>query len=205
MAVSAVVYVNALMVKVRDQGHVINKAVYLALGVNLHGLKELLGIWIEETEGAKFWLKIITELKNRGVKDIFIACVDGLKGLPEAIEAVFPKTEIQLCMVHMVRNSMRFVSYKDRKAVVADLKAVYQAVSAESALAALDAFAQKWDSAIPRLASRGEPTGTGCRRFLPSLRTSAGRSIRPMPSSRLMPRCGASSSIAGRFPTMMSF
>jgi putative transposase len=148
-AVYPIMYIDALQVKIKDQGHIVNKTVYLALGVNLHGLKEALGLWIEETEGAKFWLKIATELKNRGVKDIFIACVDGLKGLPEAIEAVFPKTEIQLCVVHLVRNSMRFVSYKDRKAVVADLKLVYRAATAEQAQTALEAFAKKWDGKYP--------------------------------------------------------
>jgi putative transposase len=148
-AVYPIVYVDALMVKVRDQGHVINKAAYLALGVNLAGLKELLGIWIEETEGAKFWLKVCGELQARGVRDIFVACVDGLKGLPEAIESLFPKTRVQLCLVHLVRNALRFVSYKDRRAVVADLKAVYQAASAEAALAALDDFAHKWDGKYP--------------------------------------------------------
>ena len=148
-AVYPIVYVDALMVKVRDQGQVINKAAYLVLGVNLSGLKELLGIWIEETEGAKFWFKVCGELQARGVKDIFIACVDGLKGLPEAIESIFPKTQVQLCLVHLVRNSLRFVSYKDRRAVVADLKAVYQATSAETALAALEAFIRKWDGKYP--------------------------------------------------------
>jgi len=148
-ALYTIVYVDALVVKVRDQGQVVNKAAYLALGVNLSGLKELLGIWIEETEGAKFWLKVCGELQARGVKDIFIACVDGLKGLPEAIESVFPKTQVQLCLVHLVRNSLRFVSYKDRRAVATDLKAVYQAVSAEAALAALEAFARKWDGRYP--------------------------------------------------------
>jgi putative transposase len=148
-AVYPIVYVDALMVKVRDQGHVINKAVYLALGVNLSGLKELLGIWIEETEGAKFWLKVCGELQARGVQDILVACVDGLKGLPEAIETVYPKTQVQLCLVHLVRNALRFVSYKDRRAVVGDLKAVYQAASAEAALAALEAFARKWDGKYP--------------------------------------------------------
>jgi len=150
-AVYPILFVDALMIKVRDQGHVINKAAYLAIGVNMSGIKELLGIWIEETEGAKFWLKVCSELHIRGVKDIFIACVDGLKGLPEATEAVFPKTQIQACIVHMIRNSLRFVSYKDRRDLVADLKLIYQATTAEQALAALDAFALKWDGKYPMI------------------------------------------------------
>jgi putative transposase len=105
--VYAIVYLDAIRVKVRDEGHVINKAVYLAIGVRLDGIKDILGIWIEKEEGAKFWLKVITELQNRGLKDIFIACVDGLKGFPEAIESVFPATQVQVCIVHMVRNSMQ--------------------------------------------------------------------------------------------------
>jgi len=144
-AVYPIVYLDALRVKVRDQGHIVNKAVYIALGVNMEGHKEVLGLWIEVNEGAKFWLSVITELKNRGVKDIFIACVDGLKGFPEAINAVFPETEIQLCIVHMVRNSCRFVSYKDRKAVAGDLKEIYCAPTVEMAEQALNNFSEKWD------------------------------------------------------------
>ena len=139
-SVYPILYLDALMVKVKDQGHIVNKAVYLAIGVTLAGLKEVLGLWIEKTEGAKFWLQVITELKNRGVKDIFIACVDGLKGFPEAINAVFPKTEIQLCIVHMVRHSLKFVPWKDRKIVAADLKEVYHAPTVELAEKALQAF-----------------------------------------------------------------
>ena len=114
-----IVYLDAIRVKVRHDGRIINKAVYLAIGVNLDGLKEVLGMWTAETEGAKFWLQVVTELKNRGVKDIFIACVDGLKGFPEAIETVFPDTQIQLCLVHMVRHSLHYVSWKQRKEVAA--------------------------------------------------------------------------------------
>jgi len=141
-----IVYLDAIWVKIRDEGHVVNKAAYLAIGIRLDGCKDVLGIWIEKEEGAKFWLKVITELHNRGVKDILIACVDGLKGFPEAIESVFPHTQVQLCIVHMVRNSLRYVSYKDRKAVVADLKTVYQAPTEDVAKNALTAFEQKWDS-----------------------------------------------------------
>jgi putative transposase len=141
-----ILYLDALHVKVKDQGQVINKAVYLAVGINMEGKKEVLGFWIEKTEGSKFWLQVVTELKNRGVKDIFIACVDGLKGFPEAIRAVYPKTEIQLCIVHMVRNSLKFVSYKDRKNIATDLKEIYHSSTVELAEKALETFSSKWDS-----------------------------------------------------------
>jgi len=147
-----IVYLDALMLKVRDQGVVRNKAVYLALGVNILGKKEVLGIWLEATEGAKFWTKVITELKNRGVEDMLIVCCDGLKGFPDAIEAVFPETVVQTCIVHMIRNSMRFVSWKDRKAVVSDLKPVYQAATEAAAEQALEAFEGKWNNSYPMIA-----------------------------------------------------
>jgi putative transposase len=124
-SVYPIVYLDAIVVKSRQDGRIRNKAVYLALGVNLDGHKELLGLWIANSEGAKFWLNIITELKNRGVNDIIIACVDGLKGFPEAIQTVFPEAQVQLCIVHMVRNSLRYVSWKDRKKIAADLKKIY--------------------------------------------------------------------------------
>jgi putative transposase len=149
--VYAIVYLDATIIKVRSEGRVIKKSVYLAIGINLEGLKDVLGIWLEETEGAKFWLKVMTEIKNRGVKDIFIACVDGLKGFPDAIEAVFPKTEVQLCIVHMVRNSLRFVSWKDRKKVAGDLKSVYRAATEEEARMHLVEFADQWDSKYPMI------------------------------------------------------
>jgi putative transposase len=120
-----IVYLDALMVKVRDEGHIQNKAIYVVLGVNLEGQKEVLGLWVAQTEGAKFWLQVLTELQNRGVKDIFIACVDGLKGFPEAIEAVYPRTEVQLCIVHLVRASLNYVPWKARKPVAADLQLIY--------------------------------------------------------------------------------
>lgn len=129
-ALYPIVYLDALMVKARDAGHVVNKAVYLAVGVRLDGTKEVLGLWIAQTEGAKFWLGVVTELKNRGVADIFIACVDGLKGFPEAIEAVFPKTPVQLCIVHLVRHSLNYVSWKQRPEMAADLKTIYGAATA---------------------------------------------------------------------------
>jgi putative transposase len=146
-----VMYLDATIIKVRSEGRVINKSAYLALGITLEGKKDILGIWLEQTEGAKFWMKVMTELKNRGVQDIYIACVDGLKGFPDAIEAMFPKTEVQLCVVHMVRNSLRFVSWKDRKNVATDLKTVYQAVTEEEALMHLDEFAETWDSKYPTI------------------------------------------------------
>jgi len=146
-----IVYLDAIRVKVRHDGRVINKAVYLAIGVNLDGLKEVLGMWTAETEGAKFWLQVVTELKTRGVKDIFIACVDGLKGFPEAIETVFPDTQVQLCLVHMVRHSLKYVSWKQRKEVAADLKAIYQAPTIEQAEVNLAQFEAKWNDSHPTI------------------------------------------------------
>ena len=146
-----IVYMDALHFKVRDSGHVRNKAVYLAVGVNMDGSKEVLGIWIAQTEGAKFWLSVVTELKNRGVQDIFIACVDGLKGFPEAIETIFPKTEVQLCIVHLVRHSLNYVSWHDRKQVATDLRTVYTAVTEEEALLRLTEFEEKWGAKFPMI------------------------------------------------------
>lgn len=150
-ALYPIVYMDAIRVKARENGHVVNKAVYLAIGIKLDGDKEVLGMWISENEGAKFWLQVVTELNNRGVNDIFIACVDGLKGFPEAIETVFPKTQIQICIVHMVRNSLAYVSYKTRREVAADLKQIYQSATAEQAEMELEAFAVKWDKAHPTI------------------------------------------------------
>jgi len=147
-----IVYLDAVRIKVRHDSRVINKAVYLAIGINMDGIKEVLGMWTSENEGAKFWLQVVTELKNRGVKEIFIACVDGLKGFPEAIEAVYPNTQIQLCIVHMVRHSLNYVSWKQRKEVATDLKAIYQAPTVEMAEKNLDAFAAKWDASHPTIA-----------------------------------------------------
>jgi len=146
-----IVYMDALRVKIRDGGQVLNKAVYLAIGVNLDGIKEVLGMWIAQTEGAKFWLQIVTELRNRGVKDILIACVDGLTGFPEAIESVFPQTQVQLCIVHMVRNSLNYVSWKQRKEVAEDLKRIYKASSEQEAERQLEEFARKWDGKYPTI------------------------------------------------------
>jgi putative transposase len=142
-AVYPIVYLDCLVVKIRQDKRVINKAVYLALGVNIEGHKELLGTWISENEGAKFWLNVLTELQNRGVKDILIACVDGLKGFPDAINTVYPQTQVQLCIVHMVRNSLKLVPWKDYKAVTGDLKLIYQSVTEEEGLMALDQFEQR--------------------------------------------------------------
>ena len=140
-----VVYLDCLVVKIRQDKRVINKAIYIALGINLEGHKELLGMWISENEGSKFWLSILTELQNRGIKDIFIACVDGLKGFPEAINTAFPDTKVQLCIVHMVRNSLRFVTWKDRKAVAVDLKKIYSSPTVEEAERELINFTETWD------------------------------------------------------------
>ena len=146
-----IVYLDCIVVKIRQEKTVINKAIYLALGVNLEGQKELLGLWISENEGAKFWLNVLTELQNRGVKDILIACVDGLKGFPEAISTAFPQTQIQLCIVHMVRNSMKYVSWKDYKAVSAELKKIYQSATEDDALLALEAFSERWNEKYPQV------------------------------------------------------
>ena len=150
-AVYPIVYMDAIRVKARHSGQIQNKAIYLALGITMEGTKEVLGMWAAETEGAKFWMQIVTELKNRGLKDIFIACVDGLKGFPEAIEAVYPETQVQLCMVHLVRHSLKYVSWKRRKEVAADLKAIYSAVTAQQASDNLEEFSRKWDKEYPTI------------------------------------------------------
>jgi putative transposase len=146
-----IVYLDAIHLKLRASGAVQNQAVYVALGVNLEGQKDLLGLWIGETEGAKFWLNVLTELRNRGVRDILIACVDGLKGFPEAIENLFPQTQVQLCIVHLVRNSLRYVSWKERKVIALALRAIYAAPTAEAAEQALEAFARRWDGRFPSI------------------------------------------------------
>ena len=150
-AVYPIVYLDCIVVKIRQNKQVINKSVYLALGVNIEGHKELLGMWISENEGAKFWLGVMTELRNRGLKDILIACVDGLKGFPDAINTVYPKTQIQLCIVHMVRNSLKYVVWKDYKAVTQDLKQIYQSATEEEALKALESFSDTWDEKYPQI------------------------------------------------------
>lgn len=147
-----IVYLDCIVLKIRSDMRVINKSCYLALGINLDGHKELLGLWLAENEGAKFWLSVLTELKTRGVQDMLIACVDGLTGFPEAIAAEYPQTRIQLCIVHMVRNSLRYVSWKDYKAVTADLKRIYQASTEAAAQLELQRFGDTWDAQYPKIA-----------------------------------------------------
>lgn len=147
-----IVYLDAIVVKARNGGHVTNRVIYLVIGVNLSGLKELLGFWTCESEGAKFWLSVLNDLKNRGVKDMLIACVDGLKGFPEAIQAVFPQTEVQLCIVHLIRSSTKQVAWKERKEVSRDLRSIYSAPSADEACRELDVFDQKWGMRYPMIA-----------------------------------------------------
>ena len=151
-AVYPVIYLDCIHVKVRDAGSVRAKAIYLAIGINMEGHKEILGLWIAQTEGAKFWLSVVTELKNRGVQDIFIACVDGLKGFPEAIETVYPYAIVQLCIVHMVRNSLNYVGWNKRKEVAADLRLIYSAATIDEAEQALSDFEDKWNNAYPPIA-----------------------------------------------------
>jgi len=146
-----IVYLDAIVIKGRMDGKVSNKSVYTAIGINLQGKKEVLGLWISETEGAKFWLGVMNEIKNRGVEDIFIACMDGFKGFPEAVNAVYPQTRIQLCIVHMVRNSTKFVSWKERKTICTDLKKIYTAPSETAGKNALDEFAEKWGYKYPMI------------------------------------------------------
>jgi len=150
-AVYAVVFLDAIHYHVRSEGQIVKKAVYIAIGIDLDGKKDVLGMWVGENESAKFWATVLNGLKNRGVEDIFIACTDNLTGFSAAIEAVFPKAEIQNCIVHQLRNSSKYVSYKDLKALMADLKAVYAAVDEPSALTALDTFSERWDQKYPKI------------------------------------------------------
>ena len=150
-AIYAVVFLDAIHYHVRSEGQIVKKAVYIAIGINLDGRKDVLGMWVGENESAKFWATVLNSLKNRGVEDIFIACTDNLAGFSAAIEAVYPKTEIQNCIIHQLRNSSKYVSYKDLKALMADLKAVYAAVDEPAALAALDTFSERWGKKYPRI------------------------------------------------------
>jgi len=150
-AVYPIVYLDCIVLKIRQDKRVINKAIYLALGINIEGQKELLGMWISENEGAKFWLSVLTELQNRGVKHFLIACVDGLTGFPDAINTVYPDAKIQLCIVHMVRNSLKLVPWKDYKAVTKDLKQIYQSMTEQEASLELERFAEKWDEKYPQI------------------------------------------------------
>lgn len=165
-AVYPIVFFDAIAVKMRENGHVANRSIHLALAINLEGKKELLGLWMAENEGAKYWLAIMTELKNRGVQDILIAAVDGLSGFAEAIRTVFPKTEVQVCIVHVVRSSLRFVPYKDRKPVAADLKRIYTAATEEAALAALEQFCGTWDQKYPMIGKSWKNRWTEIAPFL---------------------------------------
>ena len=148
----AVVFLDAIHYHVRSEGQIMKKAVYIAIGINMSGIKEVLGMWVGENESAKYWLSILNGLRNRGVEDILIACVDGLTGFDNAIEAVYPKTEIQQCIIHQIRNTTRFVPYKDIKALMADLKRVYAAVDEETALYELESFGEKWNGKYPKIA-----------------------------------------------------
>ncbi len=150
-SVYPIIYFDALVVKSRESGPASNKSIYLALGINLEGEKELLGMWVADTEGASFWQQVFTELQSRGVEDCYVACVDGLKGLPEAIEAVYPRTHVQLCIVHKVRNSLRYVPWKERKAVAKDLRAIYAAPTLAAAEKALEQLSQRWDEVYPAI------------------------------------------------------
>ena len=150
--VYAVVFMDAIHFHVRSEGHIVKKAVYIAIGINMEGIKEVLGMWVGENESSKFWLTVMNGLKNRGVEDILIACVDGLTGFPAAIEAAYPKTEIQQCIIHQIRNSTKFVSYKDIKELMSDLKRVYTAVDETTALSELDNFDEKWSGKYPKIA-----------------------------------------------------
>ena len=150
-SIYAVVFLDAIHYHVRSEGQIIKKAVYIAIGVNMDGRKDVLGMWVGENESAKFWAGVLNNLRNRGVEDILIACTDNLTGFSQAIEAVFPKTDIQNCIIHQLRNSSKYVSYKDIKALMADLKKVYTAVDEDAAMNALDAFAEIWDSKYPRI------------------------------------------------------
>jgi putative transposase len=146
-----ILYLDCIVIKVQENKSIINKSVYLALGLRTDGVKELLGLWIAQNEGAKFWLNVLTELNNRGLKEVFIACCDGLTGFPDAINAIYPECQVQSCIVHMVRNSLAYVPWKDRKIVAAELKTVYQADTEETALQNLDEFAAKWDKKYPAI------------------------------------------------------
>jgi putative transposase len=165
-SVYPILYLDAIVLKIRDGGQVRNKALYLAIGVTLEGNKEILGMWLSLNEGAKFWLSVVNELKNRGVQDVFIACVDGLKGFPEAINTVFPHAQVQLCIVHMIRNSLNYVSWKNRKEVAADLKPIYTACNEQEAGRALTEFRAKWDKSYPTIGALWERNWAGIIPFL---------------------------------------
>jgi putative transposase len=164
-SVYPILYLDCIHVKGRDNHVIINKAVYLAIAVNMEGRKELLGIWVGKNEGAKFWMQVVTELKNRGIEQIYVACTDGLKGFPEAINSVFPKTIVQLCIVHMVRNSVKYVSYKDLKAVTADLKKIYSAINESEGIRELQNFSKNWDDKYPAISDMWQRLWSGIAPF----------------------------------------
>ncbi|MCH6259445.1 IS256 family transposase, partial [Puniceicoccaceae bacterium K14] len=164
-AVYPIVYFDAIVVKIRHEGKVSNRAIYLALGVNMEGRKEVLGMWSSQSEGAKFWLSVATELKNRGVSDIFICCVDGLNGFAEALESVYPRTRVQLCIVHMVRNSLKFVGHKQKKEVTNALKTIYKAPTAEAAKQELSLFRERYDDRFPAIGKSWESRWEQARPF----------------------------------------
>jgi transposase-like protein len=168
-AVYPIVYLDCIVIKIRQDKQVINKSIFLALGINTDGQKELMGMWIAENEGAKFWLNVLTELQSCGVKDILITCVDRLKGFPDAINAVFPQTHIQHCIIHMVRHSLKFVPWRDYKAVTADLKKVYQSKTEDEALLEIKRFGETWDNKSHKSASPGMPIGTTSTPYLITL------------------------------------
>lgn len=163
--VYAIAYFDAIIIKVRDSGRVINKAAHIAIGVKLDGHKDILGIWLEKEEGAKFWLRVVSELQLRGVKDIIIGCVDGLKGLPEAIESVFPMIKIQVCIVHLLRNSLRYVGYRERKRVASELKGIYNAPTEEQGLEEYDKFVKSYGDRFPMIASSWKANWSRLRTF----------------------------------------
>ena len=184
-ALYALIFFDAIRVKIRDEGTVRNKAVYVALGVRPDGTKEILGLWIEQSEGAKFWLRVMNELRNRGAEDVLIAVVDGLKGFPEAITAVFPQAQVQTCVVHLIRNSLAFVSYKDRRAVAAALKEIYKTKDAEAGLIALDDFAEgPWNRKYPAIAQSWRRAWSEVIPFYAFPTKSAGSSTPQTPLSR---------------------
>ena len=173
-SVYAVVFMDAIYYHVRSEGQIIKKAVYIAIGINMEGTKEVLGMWIGENESAKFWLSILNSLKNRGLEDILIACVDGLSGFPGAIEAAYPKTEVQQCIIHQIRNSTRYVSYKDLKGLMSDLKEIYAAVDEPAALEGLERFGDKWDAKYPRISKSWKERWTNLSTYFkypPEVRT----------------------------------
>src|SRR5215217_5153113 len=191
-----ILFLDALIVKVRDAGAVRNLACYVAIGVNLEGERDVLGLWFQRSEGAKFWLAVLNELKQRGVRDVLICCVDGLKGFPEAIEAVYPHAIVQTCIVHMIRNSLRFTSYRDRKQLVKDLRMIYTAATEEAAQTGLETFAGIWDSRYPQKASHGVTSGSASSPTSRSRRRCAAPSTRPTRSRASTPSCAKPSASA---------